>query len=421
LILLQPGQHLILPAAFITLLAGCSRSPIQAVPEQPPHGGRKLLHAAVAATTAVVGRISESKRLDHAGYQATLLVEQSLSGSLAKSDRVRIGWEELSASRPVRFKDGDRVIVALAPLPSASLWRSRFPDAGTAHDVYVVLAEGEAFVAHPDPDSISCLETYIRLSPEARRGAEGENALAAILRRAAPDLAVAAAQALIDLDGPTPLPEAAQEDLSEALRLDRSPALQPLIIEIAARYRAIRLRAQLQSLGDSDADLGFAALMAVAAIDGSTADERVTALLSDANPMKRRVGVHLARGSMVEPLLPLLRSDSDPKVRAAAAQALIEQRGSSAMTEVLRGLADPDLFVRTESARALGRLGAAVVPALVDIARTSSPDAAQAAVLALESTGTAGVDALHDLAENHPEPSVRRLAKIAMGKLEDPH
>ena len=411
-------RRCLLPAVLVAVLAACSRP----APQAPPLGGRKLLSGSQSATATVVGHIRDSQRIDHDGYRATLRVERILAGALPAERQVVIGWEELSPSRSVRFRDGDRVIVALAPLPSASLWRTRFAGvANAARDVFVVAQDSDAYLVHPDPDSIATLAAYLSLSQEARDGDSGAAALAAMIARAATELAVGAATQLGQRNTAAPLPAAAEKDLAQALRTRAAPQLQALIIEIAARYRAAGLRAELLRLGGSDSPLAFNALMAAAAIDGSMSDDKAQALLSDPDPVKRMVAVRLGRGAILERVLPLLRSDPSPKVRAAAVQALIDQRGAAAMADVLRALSDPDVFVRAEAARALGQLGAVAVPPLLDLAKTGTPESAQAAVLALESTGAAGIDALHEVAANHPDASIRRLAQLALGTLEEPH
>jgi len=376
-----------------------------------------LLTGSESAVATVVGRIEEPTRIDHDGYQAWLVVEHTLQGRLPAA-RVRIAWEELSASRPVRFKERDRVLVALAPLPSASLWRNRFPQADAAAEVFVVAEEGDAFVVHPDRESITGLAAYLTLPSAERAGSSGSAALAFLVARGAPLLAVACASALRDSPDESPLTAAAESDLLKALQTREQPAIQALLVEIATRRRLKGLRRGLEDLGRRNPDLALPASLAVATIDGGMGDETVLALLRDADPVKRNVAVRFARGAAVEQLLPLLRSDPDPRVRAAAAVTLIDQRGSAAMAQVIAALGDPDGFVRAEAARAIGSLGAVAVEPLLAAAQCGPEPAAQAAILAIESTG-AGNEALHELADHHPQASVRRLAKLALGKLDN--
>lgn len=366
------------------------------------------------------GRLREPRKIDADGYQAVVDIEQVLAGSIREQKLIRLGWEELSAARAPRFRDGDRIVLALAPLPTASLWQGRFPDARRG-DVYIVAEEGDAYLLHPDKESLEALSSYFRVSWGESGRADAVAPLARMIARAAPEVAVAAASELVDMDLASPLPEAAEAALGEALVARQQPQLRSLIIELAARHRIKGMRSQLQQLGDSDANLGFNALMAVAAIDGSMPDAQAQTLLYDPNPVRRLVAVRLAHGAIIEQILPLLRTDPDARVRAEVARTLIEQRGTAALSEVLRALSDPDAFVRTETARRLGQLGRAVVPALAELAKTAAAPTAMAVVLALESTGAAGAEALHELAENHPDASVRRLAKLARGKLEDEH
>ena len=97
----------------------------------PAAGGVQLLEAMETATAVVVGRITDVERLDTHGYAAWLNLETIVGNppeAIDEAQPVRIAWEELSRGRPPRFAPGDRILVCLEPLASASIWARRLPD-----------------------------------------------------------------------------------------------------------------------------------------------------------------------------------------------------------------------------------------------------------------------------------------------------
>jgi HEAT repeat protein len=91
--------------------------------------------------------------------------------------------------------------------------------------------------------------------------------------------------------------------------------------------------------------------------------------------------------------------------------------GSSALEDALGALHDRDASVRGAAARALGSLGEGAVAGLRRTADSSDADAARAAVVGLQLTGTReAADALAEIADSHRDESVRTLAAIALGR-----
>jgi HEAT repeat protein len=56
------------------------------------------------------------------------------------------------------------------------------------------------------------------------------------------------------------------------------------------------------------------------------------------------------------------------------------------------------------------------VPSLQRVVAGGSSDAARTAVGALRATGAAGMEALNEIADSHPDESVRMTARIALGR-----
>ncbi len=65
----------------------------------------------------------------------------------------------------------------------------------------------------------------------------------------------------------------------------------------------------------------------------------------------------------------------------------------------------------------LGSLGAPAVPALKRVIEDDDPEAARSALAALAINGSPDASAaLHEVAETHPDETLRTLAEIALGR-----
>lgn len=258
-----------------------------------------------------------------------------------------------------------------------------------ADDAQTALAA--ALRAHPPDDVVEAVvERLTTASPPV------QTVYLRVLRSLDPDAAAAALLAV------RPTRAAAAERALEALgvtpealsaRLD-DPSLTPAAkIETALR---------LGQLGDVR---GFDLLRrSLSAEDGQTRSSAVEALgrLGDARAVE---------------LLPTALDDADPAVRAAAATAM----GRLGVTpeRLLARLASPNIALRTESLRLLGRLGdAAHVPHIAARLRAGEPLTVRlAAAAALGRLGQAeGVAALTAVLTD-PEPALRRQAAAALGDI----
>ena len=85
-----------------------------------------MLAAAESAKATAVGVLEAPTRLDDSGYRATFRVERLVAGSLGGAEAVAVGWEQFG-DRPPRFREGERLLLALDRVPGQTLWVKRFP------------------------------------------------------------------------------------------------------------------------------------------------------------------------------------------------------------------------------------------------------------------------------------------------------
>ena len=246
--------------------------------------------------------------------------------------------------------------------------------------------------------------------------------IAARLRQPATSLAAvedrsAAIEELIDLPDPRAVAAAVREVLGEYDDTIRSAAIEVLrqtrALEIWRRdlrkgsYRAKLTAIQalgevgderavdelLEALGDDDPDIARAAAHAVSARDADYACDRLAEALCSPNrrlaetaaaalvhlgdeaveclvgqlaslsPQARRLAVEslgsIGGEKLTDLLLPLLATEPDAEVRAAAAVALSRVDGAMAANEILRlSRSDPDWFVRARAYSLLAEMGA---------------------------------------------------------------
>lgn len=388
--------------------------------EPRARGGVRLIEALEQAPAAVVGVVSQPRRLDAHGYTAQLRVESALSGPLAPGAAPWIGWEELAASRAPRFAEGERVLLALEPLPGASLWAARIADPEQRSRTFGVAMRGDAFLRAPSAGSVDLLQHWLALAPADREAVAGVALLAEIAARGEPSLAEGAVDRLArhaalaeQLDA-----DAALDLVAALLRTDLGPELAAKILELVARQRPPALRPPLEALASQEGLAPAVVFAALAALDGDIGPERGERLLAAKAPGHREVAARHASGPGATELLERLsRDDPAPEVRAAAVARLVAIAGASAEAPALAALRDAEPSVRGAAARALGSLGATAVPGLRRVVEAGDPDAARAAVVALHLTGAPEATvALEEIAETHRDGSIRALAEVALGR-----
>ena len=195
----------------------------------------RLVEALEAAPAAVVAVVAEPRQIDAHGYTARLAVESALAGRVPAGAELRIGWEELATSRAPRFADGERVLLALEPLPGDSIWATRFPDPVLRSRVFGVSMRGDAFLRAPSPRAVERLEHYLKLAASDREGANGAALLAELAADTEPPLAVerrGAARAPLRARRQRSIRRPRRSSCAPCSATDAGPALSAALLEI---------------------------------------------------------------------------------------------------------------------------------------------------------------------------------------------
>jgi hypothetical protein len=363
--------------------------------------------------------VGSVRELDRHGRAAELAVVRSLNGPFAKGRTLSVVWEELSAARAPRFAPGERVLVSLEALPGQSIWRERIPDAEERSAALHVAQRGDAFLRDPSSSEVDTLAHYLWLDAAQRDGAKGAEYLVALAVDAQVPLAMDAVAALADH------PHLADEIdarsggalVAALVRDDGSEAFRAAIVALIGARRLEATRAALEARADAEAPAPAAVFEALAQLDGGIGVVRSAALLASEPAAQRRVAARYLSGPDAAATLDrLLRRDDADAVRAASAERLFELEGDAALEPLLGALADPATSVRGTAARLLAGFGAPAVAPLRQVVAGNDPDAASAAVIALGfNTAPTARAALREIASDHPETRVRKLAELTLG------
>ena len=416
-----PAAEPLSPHRLVKVLAAWWLAGAAAAAEPPPappvQEGTRLIEALETAPLALVGKIGERASLDRHGWRATLVVESVLSGDAEPGTAIPIAWEELSSARPPRFADGDRVLIALEPLASGSLWRTRFPDVAEYLRVRAVAQRGLAFLHSPSPGSLQYLTHFLALPAAERSGPAGRSHLLALAADGERPLAVSAATRLAERDSGAELePGRAALALRALARADSDAELASELLRWIERSQPGGLAEPLdQALAAANAPATFA--LARGLLPGGVGAERLAVLLGSPAAAQRAAAASLASATQRDRLAALARRDPAPEVRRAALRRLATLDGPGALDTLLEAFSDGEAEVRSEAAQLAGGLGADVVPRLRDVALGWPDPAPETAVLALRlSDATAAAPVLRELADEHPDPRVRGLAGLAIGR-----
>lgn len=392
-----------------------------AKPRMRAAGGQSILAASVRASAVVVGTISNRKPIDDKAWTAALVVDESVSGPVAVGKTTTITWEELSASRQVRFDDGERVLVVLDPVPDQSLWAQRM-SRPEHHADYIVAEHGDAFLRSPGPGSLDALLHYLMLAPQARDGAPGAVRLVEV---AEAGNAVLAAEAVALLAQRKNL----ANDLGDPgtrilLHIAESPRNEATVRTAALRLAAARslpgTKETALALSQPGSAMRVEAVRALAALPSGLTPAQKLELLDDPDAAVRAIGIEAGGGAAPRArIVEMMKKDSSPQVRLAAGTALVAREDSAALPDVMPLLDDPDGTVRMGMARRIGEVGSAAVEPLRNVVDKGSERAALAAVVGLTRAGHDGAAELVLVAHSHPNEKVKVFASLALGKAPD--
>jgi len=380
-------------------------------------GGQGILASAERALVVATGTIANPRKLDTSGWTADLAVDRRFVGETAAGATLQIAWEELAASRQVRFDQGERILVVLEPLPAQSLWQKRFPDAG--RHVYAVANRGEAFLRSPTPSTLDSLEHYLAMAGDARKGQPGVRRLAEMVASSAHALA---REALDMLEARTDLAAALGDEggaiLLQAARFEgRDPAVRARALQLAAKSGLRGVKEAALALSQPGSPLRADAYRALGIIPHGLTPEQAAKLLEDGDPEVRVVGVILSTDpAKREQIAKIARTDAAATVRLMAGTTLLIRYRDAAFSEVLPMLDDEDVSVRTGIARVTGQLGSVAVEPLRDVVEKGSEKAALAAVAGLAKAGQEGALALVSISKLHPSEAIRAAADLTLGK-----
>ncbi len=402
-----------LALALIGLLLAAPASPA------PPRAsdGTRLLEAAETSGSAVVGRVGAPRALDGSGWLAPLRIETVLLGPTV-GESIELAWEELAASRAPRFREAERVLVVLAPVPSGSLWSKRVGSPALRQRTRVVADRSRAFVREPSLGATNRLRHYWALSQTERRGATGLGHLASLIGSAEPPLATSAAHALASSSaGGELIDSGSARDLVLGLLRDDVPsALRDALLGWIGGARPPALRAELERrLTPPDAPAVLH--LALARLEGELAAEHSEALLASADPELRQVGAAHAGPEQLGVLRGILAQDPIARVRVAAVRRAAAIGDEPGFEAALDAFDDAEPTVRAAAADATSRSAAFDAIRLRGIAFGWPRPAPETAVLALRLHASGASRAvLEEIAASHEDAGLRTLAQIALGR-----
>lgn len=390
----------------------------EAPPGVPAAESTELFDALETAPLIVLGTLEGRAALDARSWRARLAVEEVLAGALPTGQRLVIAWEELAASRPPRFADGDRLLLALEPLAAGSLWRSRVPDPRELRLLYSPTQQGTAFVRSPSVGSVLTLRHFLLLPQELRAGPAGQRHLLALTAGAEQALARSAARRLSSEPGPGELTaDDAPTALRALARADADTELAALLMIWVERRQPIALVPALDAALAAPGGAPATFVRARGLLGDGLPSEREAALLASASVPHRVAAASVASAAQSERLAKLAGADPAPEVRVAALRRLARLTGRASLETLLDAFDDAEGTVRSEAALHAAAFGAEAVPRLIEVATRWSWPAPEPAVLALRLTGTDEARAgLTQLADDHPDPRVRALAGLAIGR-----
>jgi hypothetical protein len=362
-----------------------------------------------------VGTVHQPARLDDHGYRATFEIERVLAGDPGGEPSVAIGWEEFDVARGSRFGDGERLLLALDPVPGQTLWLRRFPH----RRGFVIGARYGAYLRDPDPATTNLLGAYLRLDPPSRKNPPGVGDLALLVAGGHPVVAEAAVMRLRVVPGLAGrVTGATRQALAHALAdPERPPEVREALLGLAGERRLQALRPAIVPLAAPGQPLEAPALQSLALLDGGMTEAEAAELLGREEAAVRLVAVVYGSDAIQDArLATLLRRDASAEVRAAAVANLLRRRGLDALEDATPALFDPEGGVRGEAALQIAALGPEVVPVLRALIAGRPAEDLTGVLTALRWSGAEGVAVVQEVADSHPDPRVRKLALLTLGR-----
>ncbi|MBW2243454.1 MAG: HEAT repeat domain-containing protein [Deltaproteobacteria bacterium] len=389
-----------------------------------------LLRALETASLLVIGQIDEVTPLLHMGYAAHLSVERVLrpqsDASRLAGQSIEFVWEETSPRIRPRLSAGQRVVVALEPGPTASIWKQRIPDPARRAALRSLAAGGQGYLQGASAGMLGALEHYLALTQAARRGEAGATYLSQLAATAPPRLALDAVLRLKHepklIEALTP---AAGEALIAAMLRSDADSTARMALQLVEEERPAVLLPLLEArIGSLGAKAPVPLLAARAALQDGLPADLEEQLMESGSEEQRKTAVRWATGPEAgERLRHAMLRDRSPAVREAALLRLARLEGSTAASDLLQGFEDREPSVQYAAARALASFGPEVLPDLRRAIDRGSPQGSKAAVVAITlMPGGEARHALEELARDHEDPAVRALARISLGQpLDEDH
>jgi hypothetical protein len=381
---------------------------------QPAADGTSLVQALEEAPLGVVAVLGQPRALESGAWAASASVETTLVGTAPEG--LVVVWEELVPERPVRFRKADRVLLALEPLPGHSLWRKRLPDISAWSYTRRIVDRDRAFVRRPSTGSVSLLVHYLALPTEVRSGPDGRRHLLALAAEAEEPLAVSGARRL---GGGGPLQPGPAGLAIQGLSRPE-PTLVRELLAWVERARPEGLLPVLDRVLAGEQPAAPALYTARGMLEGSLPEARVAWLLEQPDSSYREAAVRFSMDPEV--LAYRLRRDEVAAVRGAAALRLAAVEGQAALDPLLGAFGDPDAGVRQRAAGAVASFGTPIVPQLREVALGRPAPERETAVLSLRRQASPeAIAALETIAEEHPDPTMRAVTRLAIGQPLEAH
>jgi hypothetical protein len=284
--------------------------------------------------------------------------------------------------------------------------------------VRVVAQQGLAFQRSPSLGSLQYLTHYLALPVSERAGPAGRSHLLALAAGGERPLAVSAAARLAALGSGAELEPGSQALALRALtRADSDPKLTAELLRWIERSQPGGLAAALDAALAAAPPAPASFVEARSLLPGGVGPGRLARLLESPDAERRAAAVRAAGAAQRDRLSQLARNDPSPEVRVAALRRLAALEGPGALETVLGAFSDRELGVRHAAAELAGGMGEDALPRLREVALGWPEPAPETAVLALRFSEVPRAEAvLREVADGHPDPRVRGLAGLAIGR-----